>query len=197
MDAMSMEAVVVPAINHLLRQEPWARDRLRPFTGKTVSITVEPITTLRLRVRADGLLERGATEAATDLSMSIAARSIASLLNDKAALLKGARIEGDVEFASAVQAVARGLRWDVEDDLARVIGDVAAHRVAQTGASVIGWQREATDRLARNVAEYVTYETRLAASRGEIADFSVRNDSLTRRLDALDARIELLESRIV
>jgi len=40
---------------------------------------------------------------------------------------------GDVQLAAEVNWLVDHVRWDVEDDLARVIGDVPAHAIA-TGA---------------------------------------------------------------
>jgi len=46
------------------------------------------------------------------------------------------RIEGDVQLAAEINWMADHLRWDVEEDLARVIGDVPAHTLARVGRSV-------------------------------------------------------------
>lgn len=49
------------------------------------------------------------------------------LAGDKPAL----RIEGDVQLAADVNWLAEHVRWDVEEDLARVIGDAPAHGLVQ------------------------------------------------------------------
>jgi ubiquinone biosynthesis protein UbiJ len=45
------------------------------------------------------------------------------------------RIDGAVDFASDLQWLADNLRWDIEDDMARVIGDVPAHTLASVARS--------------------------------------------------------------
>jgi ubiquinone biosynthesis protein UbiJ len=40
------------------------------------------------------------------------------------------RIEGDVQLAADVNWLVDNVRWDLEDDLARVIGDAPAHNLA-------------------------------------------------------------------
>src|SRR5690606_36189646 len=45
------------------------------------------------------------------------------------------RIDGAVDFAGDLQWLADNLRWDIEDDLARVIGDVTAHTVSSIARS--------------------------------------------------------------
>ena len=56
------------------------------------------------------------------------------------------RIVGDVQLAAEINWLVDHVRWDVEDDLARVIGDVPAHTIA-TGA------RRVVDALRQFVGE--------------------------------------------
>jgi ubiquinone biosynthesis protein UbiJ len=41
------------------------------------------------------------------------------------------RIEGHVALASELSWLAEHLRWDIEEDLARLLGDAPAHALAQ------------------------------------------------------------------
>jgi ubiquinone biosynthesis protein UbiJ len=41
------------------------------------------------------------------------------------------RIEGDVQLAAEVNWLIDHVRWDAEEDLARLIGDAPAHTLAQ------------------------------------------------------------------
>src|SRR3989344_5179496 len=52
------------------------------------------------------------------------------LRGDKPAI----RIEGDVQLAAEINWLVDHVRWDVEEDLARVIGDAPAHTVAQVAS---------------------------------------------------------------
>ena len=40
------------------------------------------------------------------------------------------KIEGDAEFANAISQLSKGLRWDAEHDLEKVLGPILATRVA-------------------------------------------------------------------
>jgi ubiquinone biosynthesis protein UbiJ len=57
-----------------------------------------------------------------------------SVLDGKAPPVK---IEGDVQLAAELGWLADNLRWDVEEDLSRVIGDVPAHAIAGAGHRVL------------------------------------------------------------
>jgi ubiquinone biosynthesis protein UbiJ len=73
-----------------------------------------------------------------DLVLSLDGQSPAQCLR---LLLQGERapvqIEGDVQLAAEMAWLADNLRWDVEDDLARVLGDVPAHALADAGRRLV------------------------------------------------------------
>ena len=74
------------------------------------------------------------------------------------------KLSGDTAFAAVVAGVLRELRWDAEEDLSKLIGDIAAHRLVQAGRSFSAWQREAALNLAQGAAEFWTEEQPLLAS---------------------------------
>jgi ubiquinone biosynthesis protein UbiJ len=53
-------------------------------------------------------------------------------------------IRGDAALAAEVGWLAENLRWDIEDDLARIVGDLPAHQLAKTAR----WMVDAARRLA-------------------------------------------------
>src|SRR5688572_31420501 len=81
-------------------------------------------------------------------------------------------IAGDTDFASAIHQLARDLRWDVEEDLSRVFGDIAAHRMAETGRTLRHWGGQAMENTGRSFAEYWTEEQPLIAAAREIDEFN-------------------------
>jgi ubiquinone biosynthesis protein UbiJ len=86
----------------------------------------------------------------------------------------------------------RHLRWDAEEDLSRLVGDVAAHRLAEAGRALAAWHLDAAQRLAVALADYASEEQRLLARR---ADLEALGESLARLRDAiarLDKRVERL-----
>lgn len=70
------------------------------------------------------------------------------LAGDKPAL----RIEGDVQLAADVNWLVENVRWEAEEDLARIIGDAPAHglvQVAQRAAEALrGWLQGRNGRKA-------------------------------------------------
>ena len=101
-------------------------------------------------------------------------------------------ITGDTDFASAIHHVVRNLRWDVEEDLSRVFGDIAAHRMAETGRAFQRWSGQAAENTARAFAEYWTEEQPLIAGARDLEEFGRAVDQLRDDTARLEKRIEQL-----
>lgn len=116
-------------LNHVLQQEPEAQQRLVRQQGKVVRFEWRFIT-MQLVATPAGLLDIAPEGAVPELTLIVAETSPlglarASLRGDKPSV----RIVGDVQLAAEVNWLVDHVRWDVEDDLARLIGDVPAHTV--------------------------------------------------------------------
>ena len=106
--------------------------------------------------------------------------------------MRAARIEGSAEFAEALGFVIRNLRWDAEEDLSTVVGDIAAHRIVTGTKEFVGWQQQAAQNLAANLAEYFTEEQPLIAKQADIAEFSSDIDRLRDDVARLEKRLQRL-----
>ena len=132
---------LVLLLNHVLQQEPEAMQRLRRQAGKWVRVRwgrVESAASMQdiglvVRISPAGLLERGADDARADLVLTIDEPSPLTLADKLARADKPAvAIEGDVQLAADVAWLVDHVRWDVEEDLARLMGDAMAHTLVQT-----------------------------------------------------------------
>ena len=100
--------------------------------------------------------------------------------------------KGDAEFASAISRVAANIEWDVEEDLSRVFGDIAAHRLAQAGRSAAAWPKQAAQSLAASASEYLTEEAKLLVTPLQAAEFVREVDELRDAVERLEKRIDRL-----
>ncbi len=183
---------VVAFLNHLLEDAPWARARLAPFVGRTTRVVVPPLPDLGFVVREDGRLAvSDAPEA--QLVVTLRPAAVPLLLRRDEALLGEVEFSGDAELAAALQFLFRNLEWDFEEDLARVVGDVAAHRLAAAARSLVAWQQDAAERAGRNLAEYLTEEAGVLAQPAALARFGREVDDLRDATDRLAQRLERLE----
>lgn len=121
---------LVLSLNHVLQQEPEAMIRLARHKGRVASIECAPIA-IKLIATPAGLLDVAMVDATPDLTMIVIDSAPMNLLQtalrgEKPAL----RIEGDIQLAAEVNWLVDHVRWDIEEDMSRVMGDAAAHSVA-------------------------------------------------------------------
>jgi len=140
-------------LNHVLQQEPEAQQRLMRQQGRVVQFQWRFVT-VRFVATPAGLLDLAPEGAEPDLTFTVdetspLALAGAALRGDKPAV----RIVGDVQLAAEVNWLVDHVRWDVEDDLARLIGDVPAHTIGRVARSGVAALRQFIDRAARPRAE--------------------------------------------
>jgi ubiquinone biosynthesis accessory factor UbiJ len=135
---------IVLLLNHVLMQEPEATSRLARQNGRVVLINWRFVD-LKLIATPAGLLDVADEAATPDLTLALTQESP---LDIAMALLKGdkptVRIEGDVQLAAEVNWLAEHVRWDIEDDLSRIVGDVPARTITQ----IVRRMREAVEKFA-------------------------------------------------
>jgi ubiquinone biosynthesis protein UbiJ len=122
-----MQRRLVLLLNHVLQQEPEAQARLKRQAGRLVEAHWRHFN-VRLVATPAGLLDLGSSAQAPDLSLTVAEDSPWALAQTA---LRGekppVRIAGDVQLAAEVQWLVDHVRWDLEEDLARIFGDAPAH----------------------------------------------------------------------
>lgn len=184
-------------INHLLEGEAWARARLQPFSGQTARFICGPLV-VSVVITECGILASASANDSPAVTFTLPASALWRAAGDRAALIAEARINGAADLAECLGFVLRNLRWEIEDDLAPLVGDIAARRLVQGGRSFATWQQRQARELALNLSEYFTAENPLIVGREAVSTFAQEverarqeTDRLAHRLDALlppDAR---------
>jgi ubiquinone biosynthesis protein UbiJ len=180
------------ALNHVLRSTPMAMERLRRHAGRTAAFHVGPVS-LAFTIQTTGEVTSAVPGAARDLEVRLSPFLLPRLAAHEDAAFREIQMEGDMELAHEISFLARHLTWDYEEDLSRVIGDIAAHRVAEGARGLARWTREAGVRTAQGAAEYWTEESPLIASRVKVEGFVREVSELRDAVERLDKRIERLE----
>jgi ubiquinone biosynthesis protein UbiJ len=185
---LPLPAPIQAAINHVLGQAAWAREKLMPFAGHAAQIKLPPFEAAFLITRT----AHAAPEAGAELEVAISCRhNVAACAARQGRRQRGAH-RGSAEFAQALGFVIRNLRWDAEEDLSRLVGDVAAHRIVKGGKEFAAWQQQAAQNFAANLAEYFTEEQPLIAKQADIAAFSADIDRLRDDVARLEKRLQLI-----
>lgn len=128
---------VVLLLNHVLMQEPEAMVRLARVKASVVRVQWQNFT-MTLAATPAGLLERADDHKTADLSLLVADDSLASLVQTVLAGSKPPiKIEGDVQLAAEVNWLVDHVRWDIEEDLSRMLGDAPAQVVVRVTKQVV------------------------------------------------------------
>ncbi len=183
----------VRGLNHLLAREAQARAALAPLAGRVARLQAGPFA-LQFSIVADGSVQ--ASEAPPNVTIGIDPRVLAGAIRDvrePADLLRDAHVEGDAELAQALSRVAGQIRPDLEEDLARVVGDAAAVRIFAALRSASGQIGDSAQRLGRAVTGYLADslagDPSLLGSRAQF-------DRFTADLADLEQAVEHLAERV-
>lgn len=185
------DALAGAPLNHLLRANDWAREALKPHAGKVVRFLCPPFDT-RLAVLDSGEVAPAPAGATPDLILTLSPGLMMRIAARDETAWRDIGIDGDTAFATTISHLWRHLRWDAEADLSRVFGDIAAHRMAESGRALQRWAQMSGENLARSAAEYWTEEQPLIAARTDIARFNADVDQLRDDVARLEKRIARL-----
>ncbi|RZI43534.1 sterol-binding protein [Herbaspirillum sp. HC18] len=192
---MTMISPVSAAINHLLVREPWAREKLARHAGK-VALFDAGIMSLRLKAAADGMVETAAPDEQQNVTIRIRLSDVPQILQNREHAFSYVQIEGDADFANTISQLSETLRWEAEEDLARLIGDAAAVRVASGVRAAVDAAKATQQKFVENVAEYFLEENPILVRPQTVAEFSNDVNRLRDDVERLAKRIEKLkESR--
>lgn len=185
-----IDGLILGALNHLLAQAEWARRQLQTFAGRQARFDMPPWQ-LAFSVNAEGLFEP-VGEGEIDVTVALPAETPLLALQGIERAMAGAHVTGNAEFATALSFVLKNLRWDAEEDLSKLVGDIAAHRIVGVSSRLTLWSQEASRNVVENLAEYLGEESALLVPTRELARFREELADLDSRIDALAARAKAL-----
>lgn len=182
------------AINHLLAPATWARERLMPHSGRSARLSAEPIECV-FSITPDGYLVEADDNAEPAVALSLPLSAVPHFLaGDHNKAMNAVRIEGNADFADALGFVFRNLRWDAEEDLSRVFGDIVAHRLVVCAQGLRTAQQKAWNALTGNLAEYLTEEQQTLVTHASLDAHADRLRQLRDDIARLGKRLDRLSA---
>jgi ubiquinone biosynthesis protein UbiJ len=186
-------------LNRNIAASSTARSLCRRLDTKVLALHMDGLPfSIYFRALGDRMVLETTSDAAADAKLSGTPLALARLAGPmpETALRTGAvHIEGDAEVAQTFSELLKHARPDLEEELSRVVGDVAAHQIGNVARSALGAARRASDTFLQNVSEYLQEEGRDVPNRTEADEFLRGVDKLRDDVDRLEARLGLLESR--
>ena len=195
-----LEALLRPiaeVLNRNIAETTPARELATQLDGKTVAIRVRD-TALAMYFVFDQDTVTLATEFDADPDVVITGSlvTLARMAGGAGAqVIRDGDIDltGDAATAQRFQTLLDHAKPDVEEELSRVIGDVAAHQLAEFARGVGNWVRGARSTMGDNIREYLQEERRDLPTRYEVEQFSQRVGKLRDDVERIAARLKRLE----
>lgn len=183
----------IAAFNHLLQKESWALQKLRPHAGQIAQFTF-PLLSVRIAVQPSGLLMQAEDmHRSPSVNLHIPFTTVSAFLSGgKTKAMKLVRIDGDVEFATTLAYLFEHLQWEVEEDLANIIGDAPAHTLVKATHQAFSQAKNLGTAALENIVEYSTYEASLLVSSHDQQTFAAQINTLRDDLARLEKRINNL-----
>ena len=183
------ESALAGLLNHLLSQHSWAKARLRPHAGKTLQLRL-PLVSAVLSIQQDGSFAPAVP--GTPVDATLIPNPLAWLTSSDARFIAGGE---DAVVAKELAEALGKMRWDAEEDLSRVLGDITAQRLVSTASGILEWHRNAAETIARSWVEHWQEEKPVLAQPEAVHAFFGEVDEMHDRVEQLEQKIKQLSAK--
>jgi len=189
--------LLASALNNYLALDPEAPEKLTAFDGRVICIDIRgPNKTIYLLINGNRISAVKTYDAEADATIigSPAALFKLGVHRDSAPLFFAGEVEirGDTRLGRQFKSLLAEMEIDWEEHLSRLVGDIAAHRIAGLFNDLSKWSKTAADNFADDVGEYLQEESRDVVSGAEMGMFYQQVDKLRDDTERLIARIHRL-----
>ena len=182
-------------IQHLLAQNAWAAPMLQPFASQSVQLNFVLLKTSLVILENGNLAIAGETNV-PDATITIPPSLLLRLMaKDESAKLQ-IKVDGDTHLATALAKVLSHVRWDYEDDLSKLTGDVSASKIGEFTRQSASTVKDTAINLAEMLSEYWQEEKPLLAKKRHVEQFNTEVDTLRADVERLEKRLNKLAKKV-
>ena len=186
-------------INHVLSSEPWATGELTRHAGKTILLKML-LGDLCFEITPAGLLAVSEASDTSSLVLEVSARALSELTGSTGSLreqaFKAVKITGDADLAQLLGRLVGQVRWEYEEDLARLVGDAPANFAVRQGKKFVSASKSAASDLLSNVVEYVSEERKVLLNQRDFMAHKNELNELRDAVDRMEKRIQILVQKV-
>ncbi|MDO5667086.1 MAG: hypothetical protein Q4G44_04600 [Alcaligenaceae bacterium] len=198
--------IFVRLFNSLLKQEPWAQERIQQYAGKTVKFQL-PLSSLALAVNQNGSVALSDQAIVSNVTVTLTAEQVPAMMQelsrsgfagglDIKRFMSYVHIEGEAGLANLVSDLARDLRWDRHYHLANLLGPVLTSHLLRTERVALEKGQEGVDTLLRAGADLLSHDQDVLVAKVHFNDLNRELDNLNQRLTDLEKAIAALSKRL-
>jgi ubiquinone biosynthesis protein UbiJ len=190
---------VASVLNRNIRETTPARELCAKLDGTVIAVRVTNTALAAWFIAHEEEIElRTDYDGEPDVLISGSLLTLARMAGESGlgALRDGSlELTGDPHRAEQFQRMLAFAKPDFEEELSKVVGDVAAHRVGEMFRGIGKWGRGARSTMGANIREYLQEESRDTPSRYEVERFTAQVGDLRDDVERLAARIERLRGK--
>ncbi len=186
-------APIVAGLNHVLKAEPALLLRAQAQAGKHIQWRVAPLPSQMVSIESSGFFVGADPQDPPDLAIDVQWVPVLFGKWSRDALRDQLQFNGDEVLTTLVRDAVQCASWDIEDELAKLIGDIPAHRLGTAARALQTGAAEGTERIAQNVAEYLAHERKVLVASAHLATLADDLSRVTARLDALESRVNRID----
>jgi len=196
MAQFSVPSLILKSINHVIEQEKWAHDLLLSREGQIVAISL-PVGNFQLMIQNGLLANTSDNTGVAAVSLEISQEAIWAFLREgKSGAMKFVRISGDVDFAADLNRLAADLKWEAEEDLAKLIGDAPSRRILLESKKLLHQASLAVDDFKLGLRDYLVNEKNTLLGAQQFNEFKSEIRLLRDQLDRTEKKIIKLDESI-
>ncbi len=176
-------------LQHITQQNSWSRPYLTLFSGKVLQFDFS-LFKAHLIILEDGSLSLAVDTAIADAIIHLPPSLVMRLLaRDEAAKMQ-IKIDGDSHLATEFSKVLQQMRWDYEEDLSHLMGDMTANKVVAGGQKIAQEAKKQTVNLAEMLSEYWQEEKPVIAKKWQVEQFVQEIDSLKSDMARFEKKLQ-------
>ena len=182
-------------LQHITHQNSWAKPHLMPFAGQVITFDFS-LLRMSLIILEDGSLATSPYNALPNATVFIPPSLAMRLVSGDAHAKTLIKVDGDVHVATEVSKVLQQMRWDIEEDISHITGDIAAYKIGEVTQSMFAQAKKQTTQLADMMTEYWQEEKPVIAKKRHVEQFNTEVDTLRNDVDRFEKKIEKLAQQL-
>lgn len=182
-------------LQHITHQNSWAKPHLMPFSGQVITFDFS-LLRMSLIILEDGSLATSPDNALANATVFIPPSLAMRLVSGDAHAKTLIKVDGDVHVATEVSKVLQQMRWDIEEDISHITGDIAAYKIGEVTQSMFAQAKKQTMQLADMVSEYWQEEKPVIAKKLHVEEFNGSVDTLRHDVDRFEKKLDKLAQQL-
>lgn len=187
-------------INGYLHLDPESPERLQQLRGKVIAVELAPLQlSFHCHFNDNGLLITTSSDQ-TDAKIVGTPLQLLNVMIDKENrqqfFADDIKISGDAEIANQLVQLFDDARIDIENELARIVGDTTAYHISNLINNTKTWLRTTVDVFTDDVKEYTHEEAQWFPPNEALTNFFNEVDELRMDVDRLEKHFQKIKTQV-